>query len=188
MQAPASACTSRRVKARLAMWQAPSSTCCSRPIRRAVFRSRPITGTNGKTTTSRMLAHILKMSGLYGRHDVDRRRLHRRQALGVAGDMTGPDLGTDDPARSVRRCRGHGGRRAAACCAAVLGFQELQRLGLPERAADHLGLRGIDTLEQLAEVKRVPIEIAQDAAVLNADDAALPADGGLHRGEHVSAT
>ena len=36
--------------------------------------------------------------------------------------------------------------------------------------ADHLGLRGIDTLEQLAEVKRVPIEIATDAAVLNADD------------------
>ena len=36
--------------------------------------------------------------------------------------------------------------------------------------ADHLGLRGIDTLEQLAEIKRVPIEIAQDAAVLNADD------------------
>jgi cyanophycin synthetase len=36
--------------------------------------------------------------------------------------------------------------------------------------ADHLGLRGIDTLEQLAEVKRVPIEIAMDAAVLNADD------------------
>ena len=34
---------------------------------------------------------------------------------------------------------------------------------------DHLGLRGIDTLEQLAEVKRVPIEIAKDAAVLNAD-------------------
>ena len=37
-------------------------------------------------------------------------------------------------------------------------------------SADHLGLRGIDTLEQLAEVKRVPIEIAKDAAILNADD------------------
>jgi cyanophycin synthetase len=31
-------------------------------------------------------------------------------------------------------------------------------------------LRGIDTLEQLAEIKRVPIEVATDAAVLNADD------------------
>ena len=31
-------------------------------------------------------------------------------------------------------------------------------------------MRGIDTLEQLAEVKRIPIEVAAVAAVLNADD------------------
>jgi cyanophycin synthetase len=37
-------------------------------------------------------------------------------------------------------------------------------------AADHLGLKGIETLEQLAEVKRVVIEVAKDTAVLNADD------------------
>ena len=36
--------------------------------------------------------------------------------------------------------------------------------------SDHLGLKGIDTLEQLAEVKRIPIEVAKDCAVLNADD------------------
>jgi cyanophycin synthetase len=36
--------------------------------------------------------------------------------------------------------------------------------------SDHLGLKGIETLEQLAEIKRVPIEVATDAAVLNADD------------------
>jgi cyanophycin synthetase len=36
--------------------------------------------------------------------------------------------------------------------------------------SDHLGLKGIDTLEQLAEVKRIPIEVAKDTAVLNADD------------------
>ncbi|MEJ2311037.1 MAG: cyanophycin synthetase [Gemmatimonadales bacterium] len=36
--------------------------------------------------------------------------------------------------------------------------------------ADHLGLRGVDTLEDLAEVKRIVIEVAQDTAVLNADD------------------
>ena len=35
---------------------------------------------------------------------------------------------------------------------------------------DHLGLKGIDTLDQLAEVKRVVIEVAKDCAVLNADD------------------
>jgi cyanophycin synthetase len=37
--------------------------------------------------------------------------------------------------------------------------------------ADHLGLKGIDTLEQLALVKRIPIELAKDTVVLNADDA-----------------
>jgi cyanophycin synthetase len=36
--------------------------------------------------------------------------------------------------------------------------------------ADHLGLKGIDTLEQLAEVKRIVVEIARDCAILNADD------------------
>ncbi len=36
--------------------------------------------------------------------------------------------------------------------------------------ADHLGLKGVDTLEQLAEVKRIVVEVARDCAVLNADD------------------
>ena len=36
--------------------------------------------------------------------------------------------------------------------------------------ADHLGMKGIDTLEQLAEVKRIIVEVARDCAVLNADD------------------
>ena len=37
-------------------------------------------------------------------------------------------------------------------------------------SGDHLGLGGIDTLEQLAEVKRIVVEVATDTAVLNADD------------------
>jgi cyanophycin synthetase len=36
--------------------------------------------------------------------------------------------------------------------------------------SDHLGSRGVDTLEQLAEVKRVVVESATDTVVLNADD------------------
>jgi cyanophycin synthetase len=36
--------------------------------------------------------------------------------------------------------------------------------------ADHLGLRGIGTLEQLAEVKRIVVEVARESAILNADD------------------
>jgi len=38
-------------------------------------------------------------------------------------------------------------------------------------ASDHLGLRGIGTLEDLAKVKRIVVEVARDTAVLNADDA-----------------
>jgi cyanophycin synthetase len=37
-------------------------------------------------------------------------------------------------------------------------------------SSDHLGLRGVETLEQLAEVKRIIVEVARDCAVLNADD------------------
>ena len=36
--------------------------------------------------------------------------------------------------------------------------------------SDHLGLKGVDTLEELAEVKRIVVEVARDTAVLNADD------------------
>jgi cyanophycin synthetase len=36
--------------------------------------------------------------------------------------------------------------------------------------ADHLGLRGIGTLAELAEVKRIVVEVARDTAILNADD------------------
>jgi cyanophycin synthetase len=36
--------------------------------------------------------------------------------------------------------------------------------------SDHLGMKGVDTLEQLSEVKRIVVEVARDCAVLNADD------------------
>jgi cyanophycin synthetase len=36
--------------------------------------------------------------------------------------------------------------------------------------SDHLGLKGVDTLEQLAQIKRVVVEVARECAVLNADD------------------
>ena len=49
-------------------------------------------------------------------------------------------------------------------------------------SADHLGLGGVDTLEQLAAVKRIPIEVAREAVVLNADD-----DLCLHMADHSQA-
>ncbi|MDJ0749901.1 MAG: cyanophycin synthetase [Woeseiaceae bacterium] len=128
-----------------------------------------VTGTNGKTTTSRMLAHILKMSGLtVGLTSTD--GVYIDGKLSVSGDMTGPisaQMILRDPsvdAAVMESARG-GMLRSG------LGFQECNVSACLNVSADHLGMRGIDTLEQLAEVKRVPIEIAQEAAVLNADDA-----------------
>ncbi|MBT8082948.1 MAG: cyanophycin synthetase [Gammaproteobacteria bacterium] len=127
-----------------------------------------VTGTNGKTTTSRMLAHILKMSGrTVGLTSTD--GVYIDGKLSVSGDMTGPvsaKMILRDPsvdAAVMESARG-GMLRSG------LGFQECDVAACLNVSADHLGLRGIDTVEQLAEVKRIPIEIAKNAAVLNADD------------------
>ncbi len=127
-----------------------------------------VTGTNGKTTTSRMLAHILKMSGhTVGFTSTD--GVYIDGQLSVPGDMTGPvsakmilrDPSVDAAVMEVAR----GGMLRGG-----LGFQHCNVSACLNVSADHLGLKGIDTLEQLAEIKRVPIEVAKDAAVLNADD------------------
>ena len=127
-----------------------------------------ITGTNGKTTTSRMLAHILKMSGkTVGLTSTD--GVHIDGKLSVPGDMTGPvsaNMILRDPsvdAAVLETARGgllRGG----------LGYKNCNVAACLNVTSDHLGLKGINTLEQLAEIKRVPIEVATDAAVLNADD------------------
>ena len=89
--------------------------------------------------------------------------------LSVPGDMTGPvsaQMILRDPSVSAAVMEtARGGMLRSG-----LGFHECNVAACLNVASDHLGLRGIDTLEQLAEVKRVPIEIATDAAVLNADD------------------
>ncbi|CAN5268018.1 cyanophycin synthetase [soil metagenome] len=128
-----------------------------------------VTGTNGKTTTARMLAHILKMRGFtVGLTSTD--GVYIDTQLSVPGDMTGPASARmilRDPlvdAAVLETARG-GMLRSG------LGFAECNVAACLNVTSDHLGSRGIDTLEQLAELKRVPIEVARDAAVLNADDA-----------------
>ena len=127
-----------------------------------------VTGTNGKTTTSRMLAHIMKMTGYtVGMTSTD--GVYIDGKLTVSGDMTGPkssqmilrDPSVDAAVLEVAR----GGMLRSG-----LGFRRCNVAACLNISADHLGLKGIDTLEQLAEIKRVPMEIADDAAVLNADD------------------
>ena len=127
-----------------------------------------ITGTNGKTTTSRMLAHILKLAGYtVGMTSTD--GVYIDGQLSVAGDMTGPTSAKmilRDPhvdAAVLETARG-------GLLRSGLGYRHSNVSACLNVAADHLGLRGIDTVEQLAEVKRVVVEVAKDVAVLNADD------------------
>ena len=127
-----------------------------------------VTGTNGKTTTARMLAHITKMAGYTpGLTTTDGVYIDGQRT--VEGDMTGPvsarmvlsdpqiDLAVLETARGGLLRAGMGVRHVNV--GAVLNVQ-----------SDHLGIKGIDTLEQLAEVKRIVVEVAEDCAVLNADD------------------
>ena len=127
-----------------------------------------ITGTNGKTTTSRMLAHILKTAGhTVGMTSTDGVYIDGR--LTVKGDMTGPlaaHIVLRDPTVDVAVMEtARGGLLRSG-----LGYRRCDVSACLNVASDHLGLRGIDTLEQLAELKRIPIEVARDTAVLNADD------------------
>ncbi|MCW5574133.1 MAG: cyanophycin synthetase [Steroidobacteraceae bacterium] len=127
-----------------------------------------ITGTNGKTTTARMLAHIAKMAGYTpGVTTTDGVYIDGQRT--VQGDMTGPvsaRMVLADPQIDIAVLEtARGGLLRAG-----LGVPEVNVGAVLNVQADHLGLKGIDTLEQLAEVKRVVVEIATDCAVLNADD------------------
>src|SRR5262249_61642947 len=53
---------------------------------------------------------------------------------------------------------------------AGLGYRTCNVGAVLNNSSDHHGLRVVDTLEQLAEVKRIVVEVARDCAVLNADD------------------
>ena len=127
-----------------------------------------ITGTNGKTTTARMLAHITKMGGLTpGLTTTDGVYINGQRT--VQGDMTGPisaRMVLADPQIDIAVLEtARGGLLRAG-----MGVNEVNVGAVLNVQADHLGLKGIDTLEQLAEVKRVVVEVATDCAVLNADD------------------
>src|SRR5262249_3683346 len=127
-----------------------------------------ITGTNGKSTTVRMVAHIHKMNGrTVGSATTDGTYVDGERT--VVGDMTGPQAAQiilRDPnvdlavLETARRGLLRAGMGYSACdVGAVLNV-----------TADHLGLKGVETLDQLAEVKRIVVEVARDCAVLNADD------------------
>jgi len=127
-----------------------------------------ITGTNGKTTTTRMLTHIMKTSG----HIVGMTSTGGIQVDGrvtVKGDMTGPQsakIVLRDPTIDfavLETARG-------GILRAGLGYSECDVAACINVTADHMGLGGIETLEQLARVKETVVRVANDTVVLNADD------------------
>ncbi|WP_412561778.1 cyanophycin synthetase [Winogradskyella sp. MIT101101] len=129
-----------------------------------------ITGTNGKTTTSRLISHIAKMKGYrvgYTTSD----GVYIQNRLLMTGDCTGPasaEFVLKDPTVNfaVLECARGGLLRAG------LGFKKCDVGIVTNVAADHLGLKGIHTVEQLAKVKGViPETVLPDGyAILNADD------------------
>ena len=137
------------------------------PARIPIFA---ITGTNGKTTTTRLIAHILKNSGCtVGFTTTDGTYIGNQQI--VAGDNTGPvsaQLVLKDPTVDVAVLETARG----GIIRSGLGFDYCDVGIVLNVAADHLGLKDVNTLEDLARVKSVvPRAVSRRGyAVLNAED------------------
>ncbi|MBN1552137.1 cyanophycin synthetase [bacterium] len=129
-----------------------------------------VTGTNGKTTTVRLISHIMKNAGYsVGMTTTD--GIYLRDRLIAEGDMSGPysakvvlqdplvDCAVFETARGGILREGLG--YTVADVGVVLNVQP-----------DHLGLKSIHTVEQLAKVKAVVAEAVRrgGTTVLNADD------------------
>lgn len=129
-----------------------------------------ITGTNGKTTTTRLTAHIAKSANKkvgYTTSD----GVYIQNQLMMKGDCTGPVSSAfvlKDPTVdfAVLECARGGILKSG------LAFQHCDVAIVTNVAADHMGLAGINTLEQMAKVKSVVPETVfpHGYAILNADD------------------
>ncbi len=142
-----------------------------------------VTGVNGKTTTTRLVAHLLRATGQFVGMTctdgcfLDRRRIDRRDCSGprsARAVLLNPRV----TAAVLETARGgilREGLGFDACDVAVV-----TNIG----QGDHLSLRGIDTLDDLARVKRVVVEAVAPTgtAVLNADDPLTAAMAGACSG------
>jgi cyanophycin synthetase len=129
-----------------------------------------VTGTNGKSTTTRLISHVCSTAGrMVGMTNSD--GIYLRGELVEAGDWTGfggaarilaepgLDVAILETARGGILLRG-------------IGYSANDVSVVTNVSADHLGLQGIDTLDELAEVKGTVVRITKRDgwAVLNADD------------------
>jgi cyanophycin synthetase len=129
-----------------------------------------VTGTNGKTTTVRMIAHIMKTAGKrVGMTTTDGIYIDGTQIM--AGDMSGPtsaQMVLKNPTINfavLETARG-------GILRSGLGFDRCDIAVVTNVAADHLGLAGVESLGDIARVKAVvPQSVFRDGAtVLNADN------------------
>ena len=129
-----------------------------------------ITGTNGKTTTTRLISHIIRGSGfVVGFTTTDGTYIQNNRI--TAGDNTGPvsaQLVLKDPSVQVAVLEtARGGILRSG-----IGYDHCDIAVVTNVAADHLGLKDVNTLEDLARVKAVvPRSVSPKGfAVLNAED------------------
>ena len=129
-----------------------------------------VAGTNGKTTTTRLVAHIARMKGYkVGYTTTDGVYIQNR--LMMTGDCTGPasaEFVLKDPTVDFAVLESARG----GLLRAGLGFKNCDIAIVTNVSADHLGMKGINTIEQLARVKGVVPETVfpEGYAILNADD------------------
>lgn len=127
-----------------------------------------ITGTNGKTTTTRLIAHIMKQTKkVVGYTTTD--GTYIGDFMAEAGDNTGPQsaaLILNDPTVEIAVLEAARG----GILRSGLGFNRCDVGVVLNVSEDHLGLQDINTVEEMAEVKSVVAKVAQKYAVLNADD------------------
>jgi cyanophycin synthetase len=144
-----------------------------------------VTGTNGKTTTVRMIAHIMRTAGKrVGMTTTDGIYIDGTQIM--AGDMSGPtsaQMVLKNPTINyavLETARG-------GILRAGLGFDRCDIAVVTNVTSDHLGLAGVDSLAELARVKAVvPQSVFRDGTtVLNADNTWTAEMASQSRGEII---